>query len=333
MPALPPRSRREAERSPARRDRRRSSPRRAASTAPRRSPSPAASRSLHPDLEGILDAIVESDLRWHLVTNGKRFSRLLDLLRAAPARRDHLTAVNFSLDGADEAVHDEIRGKGSYREVMLGATLCTAHGIPFVLQMVIDAKNAHQIEAMGLLASHLGASAVSFSMLQPTGTHLDRNLYLSARAWRNIKDRIERLMATIKLRVQMPEGFYQDQPFHVCEPFASKQLHVDVEGRLNLCCQHSGIPSDGPNQDVAGDLKEMSLVEAHARLLGIIHKAQLDRLDRVARGNLTEWDHFGCNDCMKRFGKPHWVDGGVQGPEAHRERWRGAWAKSLPVVK
>src|SRR6185436_12990310 len=100
------------------------------------------------------------------VTNVKRFSRLHDLLRESPGRRARLTAVNFSLDGADEAVHDAIRGKGSYRDVMLGATLCNAHGIPFVIQMVVNAKNAHQIEAMGLLASHLGAGRVSFSMLQ-----------------------------------------------------------------------------------------------------------------------------------------------------------------------
>lgn len=288
---------------------------------------------LHPELEGILDAIVANDLRFHLVTNGKRFTRLLDLLRHAPERRARLTAVNFSLDGADEAVHDAIRGKGSFRDVMLGATLATAHGIPFVLQMVINAKNAHQIEAMGLLASQLGAARVSFSMLQATGTHLDRELYLSARAWRNVQDRIERLGAMIKLPVQMPEGFYREQPFHVCEPFASQQLHVDVEGRLNLCCQHSGVPSSIPAADVAGDLKEMTLVEAHARLLGIIHKLQAEKLVRIGRQKLTEWEHFPCNDCMKQLGKPHWTDEGTAGPEAHRERWRGAWAKSLPVVK
>src|SRR5262245_48967500 len=55
---------------------------------------------LHPEFEAILDAIVASDLRWHLVTNGKRFSRLLELMKRVPARRERLTAVNFSLDGA-----------------------------------------------------------------------------------------------------------------------------------------------------------------------------------------------------------------------------------------
>jgi MoaA/NifB/PqqE/SkfB family radical SAM enzyme len=288
--------------------------------------------TLHPELDGILDAIVEHGFTWHLVTNARRFERLLDLFRQAPARRDALTAVNFSLDGADEAVHDTIRGKGSFREVMLGATLCTAHGIPFGLQMAVNRKNAHQIEALGLLAANLGAKCVSFAMLQATGTHLDRELYLSAHAWRGVQDRIMRLGAVLKIPVGTPEGFYSEQPFHVCEPWQSFQLHVDVEGRLNLCCQHAGIPSEGPRSDIAASLHETSLVEAHRRLLGIIHEAETARLARIAAGPLTEWDHFPCNDCMKHFGKPHWTDEGAAGPGAQRERWRGAWSKTrLPV--
>jgi MoaA/NifB/PqqE/SkfB family radical SAM enzyme len=290
--------------------------------------------TLHPEFPAVLDAIVESGFTWHLVTNARRFERLLDLLREVPARRERLTAVNFSLDGATEATHDEIRGKGSYREVMMGATLCTAHAIPFVLQMVVNAKNVGEIEALGMLASQLQASRLSFSMLQATGTAHDRDLYLSPREWRTVADRIQRLAAAIKLPVGTPEGFYSEQPFYVCQPFASQQLHIDVEGRLNLCCQHAGIPGDGKNPDVAGSLHEMSLVEAHGRLLGIIAKAQADKLARIAAGPLSEWEHFPCNDCMKNFGKPHWKDEGTAGPEARRERWRGAWAKGdkLPVV-
>jgi MoaA/NifB/PqqE/SkfB family radical SAM enzyme len=289
--------------------------------------------TLHPEFAALLDTIVEHGFSWHMVSNARRFDRVIALFKEAPARRERLTAVNFSLDGADEATHDTIRGAGSFRDVMVGATLCTAYDIPFVFQMVVNAKNVHQIEALGLLASNLEAARVSFAMLQATGTHIDRELYLPARAWRDVYDRIERLRDALKLPVGAPEGFYKEQPFHVCEPQQSQQLHVDVEGRLNLCCQHSGIPGDGVRSDVAGSLHEMSLVEAHGRLLGIIHETQADKLARIGKGPLTEWEHFPCNDCMKYFGKPHWKDEGTAGPEAHRERWRGAWAKhKLPVV-
>lgn len=291
--------------------------------------------TLHPEFEGVLDAIVEHDFTWHLVTNGRRFEHLLSLLRDDPARRERLTVVNLSLDGADEETHDAIRGKGSFRDVMKAVTLCTAHGIPFVLQMVLHARNVHQIEPFGLMAAQLGATRASFSILQATGTHHDEALYLPPRAWQNAQHRIERLSAALTMPVTMPEGFYREQPFHVCEPMKSELLHIDVEGRLNLCCQHAGVPSEGPPRDIAGDLTTTSLLEAHGRLLRIIHETQAAKLEAMAEGSLGTWDHFPCNWCMKHFDKPHWTDEGADGPSAERARWRGAWAKkvSLPVVR
>jgi hypothetical protein len=71
----------------------------------------------------------------------------------------------------------------------------------------------------------------------------------------------------------------------------------------------------------------MSLVEAHRRVLDIVHEAQSSRLARLGSGPRSEWDDFPCNDCLAHFGRPHWEAETVAGPEAERQRWRGAWAK------
>jgi hypothetical protein len=189
------------------------------------------------------------------------------------------------------------------------------------------------VEAFGLLAANLNAKRASFGMMQPTGTHLDRELYLSPQALRSVQQRIERLGTVLKIEVAMAEGFPSAQSFHVCQPWRSEQLHIDVQGRLNLCCQHAGVPGDGTRSDVAGDLNEMTFAEAHARLLKIIYQAQADKLARMAEKPPSEWERFPCNDCLKYFGKPHWEDEGSAGPEAQRDRWRGAWSKGkLRVV-
>lgn len=291
--------------------------------------------TLHPELEGVLDAIVDHDYGFHIVTNGKRFEQFLALLRDGPARRERLTAVNLSIDGADEEAHDKIRGKGSFREVMKAVTLATAHQIPFAMQMVLNAENVQQIEALGLLASQLGAARLSFSMLQATGTHHDEDLYMPPHAWKSAQHRVERLAAALTMPVTMPEGFYREQPFHVCEPMKSEHLHIDVEGRLNLCCQHAGVPSTGEPRDIAGDLHETGLLDAHRHLIRIIHETQAAKLDAIAKGPLEAWDHFPCNWCMKHFDKPHWTNEGAEGPSAERQRWRGAWAKkvALPIAR
>jgi MoaA/NifB/PqqE/SkfB family radical SAM enzyme len=287
---------------------------------------------LHPEFCAIVDAIAARGLTWHMVTNGRRFPWLLERFEERPERRASMTLVDLSLDGASEEVHDAIRGAGSYRDVMRAVSLCTAHAIPFLLQMSVHARNQHEVEPFGLLAANLGAARVSFVMTQATGTLHDEALYLAPAAWRAVQDRIARLAGALKLPVVTPEGFFHEQPFHVCEPWRSEQLHVDLAGRLNLCCQHSGLPSDERRGDVAGDLHAMSLAEAHARFLDLVHGAQRDRVAAIAAGPLDEWDHFPCNWCLKHFGKPHWAGEGAAGPAASRERWTGAWAEEHQVA-
>lgn len=290
--------------------------------------------TLHPDFLGLVDAAVEEGFTWHMVTNGRRFPELAQEL--GPRRLEALTALNLSLDGATEAVHDGIRGAGSYRTVMAAASACAARGIPFVLAATLHARNAHELEALGLLASQLGAAGLSFVMMQPTGTAHDPGFFLSSSDWRRVMDRIERLRATLRLPITTPEGFYRAQPFHVCVPFTQQQVHVDVHGRMNLCCQHAGVPSDGPPRDVVADVAEVGLAEAHARLIARIHQVQAEKLAAIREGKLSEWDHFPCNFCMKSLGKPHWTEDGASGPAAKRERWRGAWTKkgfALPIVR
>lgn len=289
--------------------------------------------TLHPQLETIIDAIVDRGLDWHLVTNGKRATPFFEMLRARPARLAALTGLNFSVDGASEAVHDGIRGSGSYREVMSAIALAHHLGVKFSMNLSINARNVHELEAFAFQAAQLGAARVQFNMLQATGTLHDATLKLELVEWEQVLDRIARLKDSLKVTVEGAEGFPRDQPFHLCDPFRSEVLHVDVLGRLNLCCQHSGVPASNGRSDVAGELATMPFVEAHRALLRIIHEAEDARLTAMARGEKTGWDRFNCNWCMKHFGRPHWVDDGTAGTLASRERWRGAWDSEHQVER
>jgi|LNFM01.1.fsa_nt_gb MoaA/NifB/PqqE/SkfB family radical SAM enzyme len=291
--------------------------------------------TLHPEFMAIVDVAVELGYTWHMVSNGHNMQWLFEQFREKPSRRAAMTSVTLSLDGADEATHDGIRGKGSFLSVMTAVNQCTARGLPFVLQCAVHAKNQHQVEPLGLLASQLGATRLSFSMTQPTGTYLDKELYLTAAEWRAVMDRVQRLADTLRLPVTHPEGYFHAQPIYTCQAFAQQQLHINVEGELTLCCQHAGVPQEpGSRSDRAGDLREEPLAKAHRRLLTVIHDAQTRKLDRAEAGELDgEWDLFPCNYCLADFGKPHWTEDGVAGPGASRDRWRGAWKKSLPIAR
>jgi MoaA/NifB/PqqE/SkfB family radical SAM enzyme len=285
---------------------------------------------LHPRFAEVIDAVVRQDATWHVVTGGGDLPGLLDLLEADPRRRQALTAVNLSLDGPREAVNDAVRGAGSYRQVMAAVSRCQAAGIPFTLQLTVNALNVETIEEMGLAAAQLGATKVLFGATQPTGTPLDQALWLSPAAWREARDRIKRLGETLRLPVVMAEGFPTDERFHVCVAHRSEILHVDPHGRLSLCCQLSGTP--GGDDDVVADLAEVGLVEGHRRLLELIHRAQDRRLASLEVTPRGGWDLFPCNLCLQSFGKPHWTDDGAAGPKAARVRF-GIPAPRVPSTR
>ena len=268
---------------------------------------------LWPHLEAAVDAAVSRGYTWHVVTSGKGFRRVVDMLDRAPARRDGLRMLDFSLDGATEATHDAIRGEGSWRDAMSAIATCSAHGWPFSFQTTLNARNEGELEKIGLLAGELGAKTASFAMMNATGRPEDQGLYLSPQAWDRIRDRIERLSTLVKVEVTAAEGFRRGDRLHLCEPFRSEVLHVTPWGQLNLCCNLSGVA--GGTEDSVADMSTVSLADGHRKLLSLIQGLERERLEKIAAAPARPgWDDFPCNRCLARFGKPHWVDGGSHGP-------------------
>lgn len=277
--------------------------------------------TLHPEFPALLDEITRREMTWDMVTNGRRFSRVATWLDEAPARHASCRVVTFSLDGATDSTHDAIRGAGQRREVLQAMAQCVGLAIPFETSTAIHARNAHELEALAHEAHALGAGAVRFAMTQPTGTPIDRELYLAPVAWRGLLRRIERL-AEDGLPVTLAEGWPRDVD-GLCGPLRGDTLHVDLHGHVTLCCLHSGLPQEGPDETDAGDVLDFQITLR--RLEEIQQRAiEADRLERSTSGD--PWGDFGCNRCLRRFGRPSWGEGGRRGPEARRERWRGAWA-------
>jgi MoaA/NifB/PqqE/SkfB family radical SAM enzyme len=276
--------------------------------------------TLHPELPGVVAAIVARGLTYHLVTSGVGFERLLAVVDGDAAARRALTCVNVSVDGASAETHDAIRGPGTYRRALEAVAACRARELPLAIQYTANALNDAELERAALAAAELGAARFQVGMTQPTGTPDDRRLALPAEGWWRLAERVERLASVLRIPVVANEGFPRKQPFHTCAAFAGELLHVDPHGRLSLCCQHSGVPSADPALDaeLSVDLAGTSLAAAHARLLDVVHRTQRERLAAMDAGTLGPWDRFSCNACLKRFGKPHWTDDGAAGAQARR---------------
>ena len=100
---------------------------------------------------------------------------------------------------------------------------------------------------------------------------------------------------------------------------------MDERGHLMLCCQLAGVAGEPDPRVDLGDLAEVPLVEAHARLLEVVQEYERERLAELREHAGEGWGLFLCNRCLRRFGKPYWTDEGSAGGRARRARWRGAW--------
>lgn len=280
--------------------------------------------TLHPRFSDVLDLVVAYGMRWDAVTNGKRFERVAGWLEAAPERRSACSSVVFSVDGASDEVHDGIRGAGQRREVLEAMAIAVAIELPFATSTALHARNVGELEAIARECAALGATSVRFAMLQPTGTHLDAGLWLSREDWSRAEATVRRLAAE-GLPVVLTEG-WPGTSDAVCDPLRGDTLHVDHRGRLTMCCLHSGIP--GHDETIAGDARR-GLEALVPRLDEIRRKA----IEGRARSEGDAWASFGCNACLRRFGRPHWIDDGAAGATARRERWGSARRLTLHVVQ
>jgi radical SAM protein with 4Fe4S-binding SPASM domain len=108
----------------------------------------------------------DKGLRMCLATNGTLVTgEICEKIKKAGIR-----IVSLSLDGADEAVHDDFRSqKGAFAGTINAARLFKKHGIEFIINSSFTKRNQEQIPQVYRLAKELGATAWYMFMIVPTG--------------------------------------------------------------------------------------------------------------------------------------------------------------------
>jgi heme b synthase len=108
----------------------------------------------------------DKGLRMCLATNGT----LVDDEICTRIKGSGIKIVSLSLDGADEAVHDDFRSqKGAFSGTIRAARLFKQYGIEFIINSSFTKRNQEQIPLVYKLAKELGATAWYMFMIVPTG--------------------------------------------------------------------------------------------------------------------------------------------------------------------
>lgn len=120
---------------------------------------------LHPQIAEIVTFVRDEGLRLVVETNGTlmtpEIARILASCKGA--------FVSVSLDGADAATHEWVRGvPGSFAAACAGVGHLAAAGLRPQVIMTVMQRNQDQLDAVVRLARSLGAGSVKFNLMQPT---------------------------------------------------------------------------------------------------------------------------------------------------------------------
>lgn len=149
-------------------------------------------------------------------TNGTRIDR-----QAAErlAGIDYLD-VQISIDGANAATSDRVRGLGSYDAARRAMDhLAEANFGPFKISVVITKESVEQLDAFERLANSYGAQ-LRLTRLRPSGRGAD--------VWDELRPTLEQGRALYRWLVERPDVLTGDSFFHL------SALGSPLEG-LNLC--------------------------------------------------------------------------------------------------
>ncbi|MBM3860637.1 MAG: SynChlorMet cassette radical SAM/SPASM protein ScmF [Verrucomicrobia bacterium] len=120
---------------------------------------------LHPRILDLLGFIRAEQLDLIIESNGVLCTPEL----AAEIKRGKNAFISVSLDGADAATNEWVRGvKGSFDQAVDGIRNLAAAGMKPQIIMSLMRHNRDQVEAMVRLAESLGAGSVKFNLVQPT---------------------------------------------------------------------------------------------------------------------------------------------------------------------
>jgi mycofactocin biosynthetic radical S-adenosylmethionine protein MftC len=168
------------------------------------------------DFFELLEYAVERRVGVKFSTNGY----MIDADKAARlAAMDYLD-IQLSLDGADAATNDPIRGEGSYAAVRQAMDhLADAGFAPFKLSVVVTRHNVTQLDAFEALAAQYGAE-LRITRLRPSGRGAD--------VYHELRPTAEQQRDLYRWLIDRPSVLTGDSFFHL------SALGESLPG-LNLC--------------------------------------------------------------------------------------------------
>jgi len=125
------------------------------------------------ELFPLLEYLDNSDriLRLDILTNGLLIT---DEIAEKLMRIKKLKNVQISLDGATPEIHEQIRGKGTFRKALRGIRILGKHGIAVKIMFTLQQLNKKEVPGLIDLAIKEKISGLTIERMIPTGSAKDK---------------------------------------------------------------------------------------------------------------------------------------------------------------
>jgi len=111
------------------------------------------------DLKDIINGIVSNKMRFKILSNGTLITDEIALHIASTRRCD---SIQVSIDGGSPETHDLSRGKGNFKNAIMGIEILRKYSIPVTVRVTINRYNVGDLEEIAkLLLDEIGLSSFS----------------------------------------------------------------------------------------------------------------------------------------------------------------------------
>jgi len=239
---------------------------------------------LYADLEALVAHAESRDLYTHLVTSGlpDGAARIAGLAKAG------LSAVQLSLQDADETNADRIADARAHGQKLTFAEAARGHGLPLTVNVVLHASNVENVREIVRLARELGASRLELANAQYLGFALaNRAALLPSReaidAARALADEARRAhFGVMEILFVLPD-YVRGVPRACMDGWARRFVHVAPDGTVLPCHAAAMLPGMGFRR-----ISEVSL------------KEQWENGEGLGRYRGTGWMQEPCTSCERR---------------------------------
>jgi MoaA/NifB/PqqE/SkfB family radical SAM enzyme len=186
--------------------------------------------TLYKNIYELIECINENKLYFRIVTNGqKSFQKFIKKLDSILLNKLH---VCFSIDGSNSKIHDDIRGKGVYLNLINSIELAKLKKISISAITSISKDNYNDTISIIDFCSILGMKYINVHYVTDRG-FATKNKVVSIQDWLKLCENIEANSADIKIRLE--KTFISKQSTVKCEVPKKENIIIDPNGKIYGC--------------------------------------------------------------------------------------------------